>query len=411
MTTTDAERSQNGHDRPSSPRLVQLGFAATVLLAIGYAPVAINYMWRYFAPGVPQLQASVTSAIDGHSYAVGYGSVDWLRASAYQENKWVMLVHTTLGGISLLLAVIQFLPATRRHSRFHRWCGRLFMLCLSVSMATAMAFLVLAGYGHFAYAPALWLQLWVLGLSCLGSGWTAVAMARRGNIGAHQGFVFLCFAFLMTAPGLRALWVGLHFVFPRLLLVNNLVGASIAETVLAPTLGVMAFIATRPNINVPVPRRARLDGPIDDLLVIAIVVALTAAHWRTTSTGAGRSDLIWCYLVPTVLAIVTCLIAEARSRNLGFQDTAHRWRTLYRGLIASVLATNATWVCGSWVVGQTGAYVASTMVTTGIPITIAGLILIREITPSEGHPGTGGGRGPVAASRSWIGRPSAISRT
>ena len=387
---------------------VRIGFVATALVAVGYAPVAINYMWRYFGAGGRQLQATLTSAIDGASYATGPGSIDWLRAPDYQENRWIMLIHTSLGGLSLLLAVIQFLPATRRRPRLHRWCGRTFIGCMTISMVTAGMFLALAGEAHFAYAPALWLQLWVLGFACLSTGWLAVAMARRKNVAAHQGLMFLCFAFLMTAPGLRALWTGFHFLFPNLVLVDNLTGASIAETVLAPTLGVAAFILTRPNPPA-VPARPSRDDHDGELLTGTAAIAITIAHYRATIVGHIPPELFWCYVLPMAMALGTCLAAEARSDRRGWHETAHRWRILFFGLLASIAATNATWLAGSWLTGQTGAYVASTMVTTGIPITIAGLILIGEITPSEGHPGTRGWRESSNASRSWIEQPEAVS--
>ena len=113
--------------RSLRPRLLQWSFWTISLTALGYAPLAMNYMGRYLSRGAPQWQGDLTAAVDGRSYAIGYGSVDWLRATDYENNRWVMLIHTTLGGLCLVLAVLQFAGPIRRNRRFHRWCGRLFV--------------------------------------------------------------------------------------------------------------------------------------------------------------------------------------------------------------------------------------------------------------------------------------------
>lgn len=331
-------------------------------------------MWRYFLPGVGQWQASVASSIDGRAYAVGPGSVDWYRAQAYETNRWVMLTHTSFGAICLVIGVLQFLPATRRQPRLHRWFGRAFVLTMTVAMLSAMLFLALAGVAHFALAPALWLQLWVLGLSTMSTGWIAVAMIRRHDLIAHQGFMMLCFAFLMTAPGLRVLWVAFHPLFPRLVLVDNLVGAAVAETVLAPTLGVAAFIWSQSDNRSAWQPRSHLAA----FPVRLASVTITAAHYFATVPSSTPIQLLWTYLVPYISTLTTCLIFATRSRQQARWSEAHRWRTLCDGIVLSGLATNATWFVSAAMTSQTNAFLASVLVTTGIPITLAGVSIIKD---------------------------------
>ncbi|RNM16783.1 DUF2306 domain-containing protein, partial [Nocardioides pocheonensis] len=106
-----------------------------------YAPLALTYMWFAFDPDAPRLQDALTSAIDGRAYAIGVDSVRTVRTVDYVDHRVVMLVHTTLGAVALVLAVLQQSAAMRRRPRVHRRIGRLYLTLMSASMLTAMAFL------------------------------------------------------------------------------------------------------------------------------------------------------------------------------------------------------------------------------------------------------------------------------
>jgi uncharacterized membrane protein len=47
--------------------------------------------------------------------------------------------HTVIASLALLIGVWQFLPATRR-SRYHRWAGRLYLVC--VVLASIAGFVI-----------------------------------------------------------------------------------------------------------------------------------------------------------------------------------------------------------------------------------------------------------------------------
>jgi hypothetical protein len=344
--------------------------------------MAINYMWRYFDHGTTQIQASVTSAIDGKSYAVGYGSVDWLRATDYMSSRWTMLIHTTFGGLALALAILQFVPAIRRRwTGVHRWSGRAFVLCMTICMVSAMVFLVVGGVPHFNLAPGFWLQLWALALGTLLAGWTAVAMIRRRNLVAHQGLMMMCFALLFTAPGLRVLWIAFHPLFPRLILIENLGGAAISEAVLAPALGVAGFILTRPQKAGGATDAWARPAYLWGLVVGIVAVGGTAIRFLLTIPSGIPTALLWVYAVPLAIAITGCLLFARRAYNAGRHIEERRWRILFLGVVASVPAANLTWLAGTIASSNTDSMLASMMVTTAVPIALAGMVIIDQAAP------------------------------
>ena len=100
-------------------------FLLTVAIAVIYVPLALNYAWPLFAPGMSRWQDSVNTLINGRDYAVGDGSVESVRHGAYSEHRVVLMVHTTLAGLALALGLFQFSPRLRaRQPSVHRWTGR-----------------------------------------------------------------------------------------------------------------------------------------------------------------------------------------------------------------------------------------------------------------------------------------------
>ncbi|MBH9879409.1 DUF2306 domain-containing protein, partial [Clostridioides difficile] len=90
----------------------------------------------------------------------------------------------------------------------HRWVGRAYLAFMSVSMLTAIIFLVAAPYvGHFI-GRAFDLQLWALALGTLGSAWYALYAIRNRDMTTHRAWMTYSIALMMTAPLLRVLWIG-----------------------------------------------------------------------------------------------------------------------------------------------------------------------------------------------------------
>jgi uncharacterized membrane protein len=105
--------------------------------------------------------------------------------------------HTIIAPIALLVGVVQFLPLTRRSS-YHRWAGRLYVVC--VALASIAGFIVartteagpLAGTGFMILAV-----LWVTA--------TAIAYmrARERNFAAHRVWMIRSYALTCAAITLR----------------------------------------------------------------------------------------------------------------------------------------------------------------------------------------------------------------
>ncbi|MBO0769236.1 MAG: DUF2306 domain-containing protein [Solirubrobacterales bacterium] len=372
----------SGRGGQANRRWARYGFLAFAVIALAYAPLAINYMWRYFAHGAVQLQASVTGFFDGHSYAVGYGSVDWARATAYQSDRWVMLIHTTLGGLCLILGVLQFMPQVRRRwPRAHRWTGRLYLAAMSVCMVTAMLFLAHAGSVEFLGGMAFFLQLWALALGTLVTGWMAYAMIRRRNVVAHQGFMMLSFALLMTAPGLRVLWIGIHPLFRDQALLMNLGASAIAEAVLAPSLGVAAFILTRPSRAGGTADNAARPTYVWATLAGLIGAAAVVLRFYLSISRSVPREMLLMYLVPLGLVTVMVLWLARRANRAGRHSEERRWRILYSGVMANTVVVNLAWLPATLVMSQVNACIASLMVAAAIPIGLSGIAVIADASP------------------------------
>lgn len=109
------------------------------------------------------------------------------------------VLHTTFGGLALLLGPWQFVTALRRrYPHAHRWAGRLYVLCCLTSGVAAypVAFGTLAGpvaAAGFASMATAWLATTVM----------AFAAIRRGRVARHRRWMVLSFALTLSAVTLR----------------------------------------------------------------------------------------------------------------------------------------------------------------------------------------------------------------
>jgi hypothetical protein len=99
MTVTVASRRRRRRV-PSS----RAWFVVIAAVAVLYLPMALTYTWPLFFPA-PHLQDGLNTVVNGSDYAVGHGSVQDVRHVDYTHHRVVMLVHTTLGGLALTLAM------------------------------------------------------------------------------------------------------------------------------------------------------------------------------------------------------------------------------------------------------------------------------------------------------------------
>ncbi|NOW95184.1 DUF2306 domain-containing protein [Mucilaginibacter sp. SG564] len=83
----------------------------------------------------------------------------------YFKIKWVLIVHITAGGGSLILGFLQFWPSLRTYSwRLHRIIGTLYLLAVLVSSICAVILAFTTAYQiNWAYAFSLqiWVSVWI----------------------------------------------------------------------------------------------------------------------------------------------------------------------------------------------------------------------------------------------------------
>ncbi|BAX95838.1 hypothetical protein MSTE_00497 [Mycobacteroides stephanolepidis] len=351
-------------------------YVATAAVAILYIPLAVNYTWPLFFPGAPRLQDGLNTLINGHAYAVGEGSVEAVRHVDYAQHRTVMAVHTTLGAIALGLAMFQFSTGLRsRYPAAHRWMGRAYLALMSVSMLTAIIFLVAAPYvGHFI-GRAFDLQLWALALGTLGSSWFALYAIRNRDVITHRAWMGYGIALMMTAPLLRVLWIGLQPIVPQHDLLTNLGASAIVLGVAAPFGAAAAFVLTQPV-------RARVCVPSSASSTYAWIVGVAVLGSAGYAALASRlpdsipRSLAAYHVVPVWIAIVITLtgVWHARVRDDGARE--QRWRWLLCGVASAPVAACLTVLVSAPVYTAPDAVIAGGMVGAPGPIAVAFALIV-----------------------------------
>ncbi|RMB59232.1 DUF2306 domain-containing protein [Dokdonia sinensis] len=129
------------------------------------------------------------------------------KADALLNSAWykpIFYVHTSFGGVALLVGSTQFFKKLRqRRLKLHRTLGKIYVISVMIS---GLSGLVVAGY-----ATGGWIA--VSGFTLLGIGWlwtTALAYisVRKVNIKAHERWMIYSYAFCFSAVTLR-IYLGL----------------------------------------------------------------------------------------------------------------------------------------------------------------------------------------------------------
>jgi uncharacterized membrane protein len=128
-------------------------------------------------------------------------------ATTYANRGWpvqvAFYVHIVASGLALILGPWQFSQRLRdRHSRVHRWNGRIYMISLALGSVAAFIMSMfnsvgISGFFGFAALAVLW-------------GWTALRgykAARARQFREHQAWMIRNFALTYAAVTLR-LWLG-----------------------------------------------------------------------------------------------------------------------------------------------------------------------------------------------------------
>lgn len=351
-------------------------YIATVAVALLYVPLAVNYTWPLFSPRVPRLQDWINTLINGRAYAVGDGSVEAVRHSDYSQHRTVMAVHTTLGAIALGLAMFQLSGRLRtRYPAVHRWMGRAYLALMTVSMLTAMIFLVAAPYVHHFIGRAFDLQLWALALGTLGSAWYALYAIRNRDVVTHRAWMTYSVALMMTAPLLRVLWIGIQPIIPQHELLTNLGASAIVLGVAAPFGAAAAFVLTQRGwVN----STALSPSPVVYAWMLG-PAALGSVGYTVLALRLPEEiprSLVAYHLVPLWIAVAISLAGAWRARSHGDATREQRWRWLLCGVAAAPVAACVTAAVGAPVYTASDAVIAGGMVGAPGPITIAFAVIV-----------------------------------
>jgi uncharacterized membrane protein len=108
-------------------------------------------------------------------------------------------LHTTFGGLAMLLGPWQLVAGLRRRwPAAHRWAGRAYVVCCLVSGVTAYP----VAFSSFA-GPIAAAGFSVMATAWLAATLVAVLAIRRGQVAAHRRWMIRSFALTLSALTLR----------------------------------------------------------------------------------------------------------------------------------------------------------------------------------------------------------------
>lgn len=360
------------------PVLLSRGlFVFAVAVAVLYLPLALNYTWPLFGTGASRWQDNVNAAINGREYAFGVGTVDSVRHSAYTEHRVVLLVHTTLGALALVLAMFQFSARLReRRPAVHRRIGRAYLTLMTISMMTALIFLYVTPPAEHFIGPAFETQLRALAVGTLASAWYAVYAIRNRDVITHRAWMTYSIAFMLTAPLLRFIWIGIQPLIPQHDLLTNIGVGSLILGVVAPGGAAVAFVLTqRPlsgEISPSVP--AWRYGAA---LALAVLGSLAYTRLVLQLPAPIPHSLVMFHLVPAWIAIGIAATGVAHARMRGAPTRERQWRWLLWGFAAAPVSAALFSLIVPPAFTAADAIIAGGMDGAGIPITICFAIVVR----------------------------------
>jgi uncharacterized membrane protein YozB (DUF420 family) len=351
-------------------RLATVGWLLVATTVLLYAPMAAEFMARFFGGG-PQLWDHAFTTVVGRDRALGPGSIHFEQHDVYERYRWVLLTHTSLAAIAIVLAVFQFTARSRVRLGVHRWIGRVQVTLTLVAMAGAMTYLVAVGPHRTFDGPAFYLQLWALAIGtalATALGWAAI---RRGHQTSHRVLMAFAFALLCTAPFLRVLYLVLGAAWPDATQeVTNLAGGTV-EAVWAPMAAVLA------SRMVPAARKrehlAPLPGPwLDRVVVAAGAVSLAALVAAYVDVFDGLDRVTLTAAIAVGLGV---LLTQLNHRAAGDPVAREEWRIHALAMLASAPTTLVLWGIYMLAFTTEESFYGALLTGPAVPLA-AGLVLV-----------------------------------
>jgi len=269
-----------------------------------------------------------------------------------------------------------------RRPAVHRWTGRTYLLLTTISMLTALLFLFVTPPAQHFIGPAFETQLRGLAVGTLGSAWYAVYAIRRRDVVSHQAWMTYSIAFMMTAPLLRVLWIGLQPVIPQHDLLTNIGTASLILGVAAPGAAAMVFMLTRHDVSPPV-------RSVSAWVYAAIVLFAALGASVYTAMVVRLPDpiphtLAAFYVVPLAAVILITLIGVRNARSRGNTVRERQWRWILLGFAGAPVATTLYSLIVPPSFTAADGVIAGGMDGSVITITIAFAMVVRAAANSTG---------------------------
>lgn len=262
----------------SPPWALWLGVGLVAALCVVYAPLAMTYFLGFDDAAGGQwtrLQAALVS----DSFSYDPRSIHGGQKEQYAAASPFLELHTLAGGLCLLLALPQFSGRLRRRRpALHRLLGRAFVVAAAVTLAGGYAYLAQTPSADVFSGPIFAAGLWALAIVTTVGLVLAIVHIRRRDVHAHQAWMALTFAFLLTAPVLRLLWILVARLDPLPMDAwdNNLVSSAVLLPIsMVPALiWLSASRATRPVRRLEPARAAQIARWLAAASALAAAAAL-----------------------------------------------------------------------------------------------------------------------------------------
>ena len=232
------QQAQVNRARGQPARLTTVVSLLALLIAAVYGLMSMSYPVSLVLMKIPLSAQLVIHAVSeqfvlGDAQAIKQSIANYTRAFAS------ISLHTALGGLSLLLCTVQFVPAIRRRSpALHRAVGKGAVLAVVLAMTGALIFLSKTPAKDVFSGEPFAAALWVQAVSTLMTLSLAIKAIRERHIRAHMGWMALLFAGLLTAPLLRIEYMLFGNLLPRFNLVQ--INAGIAVILIPQTVWLMS---------------------------------------------------------------------------------------------------------------------------------------------------------------------------
>lgn len=355
----------------------QAGWLLVTLVAVGYAPMAMEYFAHFLFADAPRLWLQVFSGVTSVAHAQGPGSIEAEQARVYAASAPAMGLHSVCGGLVILLASLQFHAGFRRRfPRGHRVLGRLQAAVVVVGMLAAIAYLLRTGPAATFDGPPFYLQLWALALATLLSTVLAVVAIRQGQVAMHYCLMAYNFVLLMSAPGLRVGYLVLGGMDPTLTQeMTNMASAIIYAFLVVP----MAAIASRALDARPASAQPRGRAPGRGLLLAIWGTGLAVAAGLGLMYRAQVGGWSWLHGVLLGTALASALLFGGglwRATRRGLAVARHEWSVHLAALGLVPVAMWALWEVLTVFFTRADAFWGAVLVGPALALSLGLLVVV-----------------------------------